>query len=144
MAENSLNHFLSLQVHEQHIVINVDDVQEVLPDVISSTVPNALPFIAGLMNLRGRVVTTIDAGKLLGTKSILNNGKAPFAIVIEDKGELYGLLVGSVGEVFVADQENIENVPNNLNDSISSISNGIYKGQNHLYTIIALDKLLNN
>ena len=54
--------------------------------------------IAGVLNLRGRIVTAIDMRNRLEVKQ-REGGDAPMAIGIEAKGESFGLLVDAVGEV---------------------------------------------
>src|SRR3954470_8495448 len=63
-----------------------------------SRVPLAPPEVAGLLNLRGRIVTAIDLRRRLGPAP-REDGGAPVAVGIEDRGELYGLIVDAVGDV---------------------------------------------
>ena len=56
------------------------------------------PEMAGVLNLRGRIVTVIDMRRRLDVRH-REEGDAPMAIGIEAKGESFGLLVDAVGEV---------------------------------------------
>ena len=138
--ENHSQSFLSLQVSGQYIALAVDNVQEVINYEAPVKVPGSLPFIAGLLVLRGKVVTVIDTGILLGIYSVLDNTDNPLVLMVKHGEELYGLIVSAVGEVFYAEPNNIEILPNNFSDSIKAISDGLYKGPQNLYTIIAIDK----
>lgn len=139
--ENHSQCFLSLQASGQYIALAVDSVQEVINYEVAVKVPGSLPFIAGLLVLRGKIVSVIDTGILLGMYSVLDNAESPLVVVVKHDEDLYGLMVSAVGEVFSADQNNIEILPNNFSDSIRAISDGLYKGPQNLHTIIAIDKL---
>ncbi len=53
-------------------------------------VPLAPPEIAGVLNLRGRIVTAIDMRRALGSTQRAR-ARPPMAIGIEQRGEFYGL-----------------------------------------------------
>jgi purine-binding chemotaxis protein CheW len=46
--------------------IALDEVREVLPAPVVTTVPTAPPSVMGVFNLRGEVVALLDTGTLLG------------------------------------------------------------------------------
>lgn len=140
---NNSQYFLSLQASGQHIALMVDNIKEVIETDLLVKVPGALPLIAGLVNVRGKVITVIDTGVLLNTSSVLTNNSASVVVVLNHGEDLHGLLVNFVGEVLAVDRTNIESLPNNLTDSIKAISDGVYKSAQNLYTIISIDKLVN-
>ena len=61
-------------------------------------VPLAAPEIAGVLNLRGRIVTAIDMRRRLGLAPA-GEVRRRMAIGIEYKGKSYGLLIDAIGEV---------------------------------------------
>ena len=61
-------------------------------------VPLAPDDIAGIINLRGRIVTAIDMRRRLGLAGDATSA-APMAVGIDCDGESYGLVIDSVGEV---------------------------------------------
>ena len=56
-------------------------------------VPLSPPEVAGVLNLRGRIVTLIDMRRRLGLGS-REDGQQAMAIGVESRGESYGLLIG--------------------------------------------------
>ena len=81
-------------------------VQDVfVPDRLTR-VPLAPPEVAGILNLRGRVVTAIDMRSRLDLGARAKDAPV-MAIGIELKGESYGLLVDSVGEVMPLAQQRL-------------------------------------
>jgi purine-binding chemotaxis protein CheW len=73
-------------------------VQDVFMPERLTRVPLAAPEFAGMLNLRGRIVTAIDMRLRLGLPPV-EAGQARMAIGIESKGESYGLLIDAIGEV---------------------------------------------
>ena len=92
----------------------ISRVQDVfVPDRLTR-VPLAPPEIAGILNLRGRIVTAIDMRPRLDL-GVRATGSTPLmAIGIELKGESYGLLVDAVGEVMKLPNSACEANPANL------------------------------
>ena len=78
-------------------------VREVVPPASMSLVPRAPEAVKGIMNLRGRVVTIVELGVLLGLKP---NGATPNCkVVILDRGRRdLGLLVSEVEGIHALDE----------------------------------------
>ena len=79
-------------VGEQLFGLPIARVHDVfVPDRLTR-VPLAPPEIAGVLNLRGRIVTAIDMRRGSGLPPRAED-RAPMAIGVEPTGESYGLLV---------------------------------------------------
>jgi purine-binding chemotaxis protein CheW len=116
-------------------------VQDVfVPDRLTR-VPLAAPEVAGVLNLRGRVVTALDmrARLELGTRP---PGAPVMAIGIELKGESYGLLVDAVGEVMPLANSACEAKPVNLDPRLSRVAAGIYRLEGELMVVLDVDRVL--
>ena len=73
-------------------------VQDVfMPDRLTM-VPLAPADVAGVLNLRGRIVTAIDMRARLGLPKSTDD-KPPMAMGVDLRGESYGLLIDTIGEV---------------------------------------------
>src|SRR5689334_21135697 len=90
--------FVSIVIGDQLFGIPVLQVQDVLGPQRITRIPLAPPEVAGSLNLRGRIVTAIDIRTRLGLPE-LADGKKRMSIVVDLGGELYSLMVDSVGEV---------------------------------------------
>src|SRR5262249_19688306 len=90
--------YVTMSIGAQMFGIPVLTVQDVLGPQQITRVPLAPPEVAGSLNLRGRIVTAIDVRLRLGMPKNAD-GKPPMSVVVEHEGELYSLLVDSVGEV---------------------------------------------
>src|SRR5204863_8441699 len=104
-------------------ILRVQDV--FMPDRLTR-VPLAPPEIAGVLNLRGRIVTTIDMRRRLGLPPRSDN-KPSMAVGIDLRGESYGLLIDTVGEVMRLGEATREPNPINLDPRIARVSGGVHR-----------------
>jgi purine-binding chemotaxis protein CheW len=116
-------------------------VQDVfVPDRLTR-VPLAPPEVAGILNLRGRVVTAIDMRRRLDLGTRLE-GQPLMAIGIECRAESYGLLVDSVGEVMALRNDACEAKPANLDPRLNRVAAGIYRLEGQLMVVLDVDRVL--
>ena len=119
----------------------ISRVQDVfMPDRLTR-VPLSSPEIAGVLNLRGRIVTAVDLRRRLGMPPRSDAG-APMAVGIELRGESYGLLIDSVGEVMKLAEETREPNPVNLDARLARVSAGVHRLDGQLLVILDVDRVL--
>jgi purine-binding chemotaxis protein CheW len=137
----NLNEYVTAMVGGQLFGLPIRRVQDVfIPDRLTR-VPLAPPEIAGVLNLRGRIVTLIDLSLRLGLER-QDNGGPTMAIGVEFRGESYGLLIDSVGEVLKLDGAALERNPINLDPRLASVSAGIFRLEGQLLMVIDVDRIL--
>jgi purine-binding chemotaxis protein CheW len=119
-------------------IVRVQDV--FIPERLTR-VPLAPPEIAGVLNLRGRIVTLIDLRRRfgLGQREV---GEVVMAIGVESRAESYGLLIDSVGEVLKLDDAAREPNPINLDQRLARVSAGIYRLDGQLLIVVDVDRVL--
>jgi len=105
-------------------------------------VPLSAPEIAGVLNLRGRIVTAIDMRRRLGLPPRTDD-KPTMAVGIEMRGESYGLLIDTVGEVLKLGEETREANPVNLDSRLARVSGGVHRLDGQLMVILDVDQVLN-
>jgi purine-binding chemotaxis protein CheW len=116
-------------------------VQDVFVPERLTRVPLAPPEIAGVLNLRGRIVTLIDLARRLGLTSSIKSAQ-PMAIGVECSGESYALLVDNVGEVLKLDNNAREANPINLEPDVARVSAGIYRLDTQLLIVLDVERVL--
>ena len=116
-------------------------VQDVFKPARITRVPLAGPEIAGVLNLRGRIVTAIDMRNRLDLRAP-EYGRTPMAIGIEAKGELFGLLVDAVGEVLRLPDADCEPNPINLDRKLAAVSAGVYRLDGQLLVVLDIERVL--
>jgi purine-binding chemotaxis protein CheW len=97
----------------------------------------------GVLNLRGRIVTAIDMRRRLGLPPRTDD-KPSMAVGIELKGESYGLLIDTVGEVMKLGDATRESNPVNLDSRLARVSGGVHRLDGQLMVILDVDHVLNN
>jgi purine-binding chemotaxis protein CheW len=134
--------YVTVMIGGQLFGLPISRVQDVfMPDRITR-VPLSVPEIAGVLNLRGRIVTAIDMRRRLGLPPRTDD-KPPMAVGIELKGESYGLLIDSVGEVMKLGDDTRESNPVNLDSRLARVSGGIHRLDGQLMVILDVDYVLN-
>lgn len=133
--------YVTMMVSGQLFGIPVLEVHDVFVPTKLAHVPMAPPEIAGILNLRGRIVTAIDLRQKLGYTARIAGEKC-MAIVIEYLGEPYSLLVDSVGEVLSLEAGLFEKNPSNLDPKLQDISQGIYRLDDSLLVVMQLEKII--
>jgi purine-binding chemotaxis protein CheW len=119
----------------------ISRVQDVFMPERLTRVPLAQPEIAGVLNLRGRIVTAIDMRCRLGLPA-RDEKRPPMAVGIECRGESYGLLIDTVGEVLKLDDAAREPNPVNLDARLARISAGVQRLDGQLLVILDVDRVL--
>ena len=76
---------------------DVDDVREIVPITPTIRLPGAPPFVRGLINLRGTLVTVIDAAKCL--YGVPAEGPEASVLLVERRGRLAGVIVDGVYDI---------------------------------------------
>ena len=134
--------YVTVIVSGQLFGLPISRVQDVfMPDRLTR-VPLAPPEIAGVLNLRGRIVTTIDMRRRLGMPPREDN-KPSMAVGIELRGESYGLLIDTVGEVMKLGETTLEPNPVNLDPRLARVSAGVHRLDGQLMVILDVDYVLN-
>ena len=119
----------------------ISRVQDVFMPERLTRVPLAPKEIAGVLNLRGRIVTAIDMRCRLGLPQ-RDDGRRVMAVGIESRGESYGLLIDAVGEVLKLADSGREANPVNLDTRLARVSAGVHRLDGQLLVILDVDRVL--
>ena len=140
-AEGTGAEYVTAMIGGQLFGLPILRVQDVfLPERITR-VPLAPTEVAGVLNLRGRIVTLIDMRRSLGLEESTGKGQR-MAIGVERGGESYGLLIDSVGEVLKLDDTAREPNPINLDPRLARVSLGIHRLEGQLLMVVDVDRVL--
>jgi purine-binding chemotaxis protein CheW len=136
-----LSDYVTFSAAGQMFGLPIECVQDVFKPARITRVPLAGPEIAGVLNLRGRIVTAVELRIRLGLGA-REGGNGPMAIGIESQGESFGLLVDAVGEVLKLDEGEREANPVNLDRHLARVSAGVYRLDGELLVILDIDRVL--
>ncbi|HEU5073346.1 MAG TPA: chemotaxis protein CheW [Polyangiaceae bacterium] len=107
--------------------LDVEDVKEVIALRPISRVFHAPPVIAGVVNLRGEVLTVIDLAVLFGKNSASLASSARI-VVLRDAGEprrLAGVLVDRLGALREMPAEGLASIPTTLSPAVARLLAGV-------------------
>ena len=140
-ASENVVEYVTATVGGQLFGLPISRVQDVFKPEGLTRVPLAAPEIAGLLNLRGRIVTVVDLRRRLDFEA-QDRGGAPLAVGIEHKGESYGLLIETIGEVLKLAATGRENNPVNLDPRLARVSAGVHRLDGRLLVVLDVDRVL--
>lgn len=133
--------FVTLTVADQLCGVPVLGVRDILGEQAITRIPLAPDEVAGSLNLRGRIVTAIDLRRRLGIPPA-PHGARRMAVVAEQGGELYALLVDQVSEVMRVKASAFERNPPTLSAIWARFATGIYRLEGQLLVVLDVGKLL--
>lgn len=139
-SDRTLNEYVTATIGSQLFGMPILRVQDVFVPERVTKVPLAPPELAGVLNLRGRIVTLIDLRRRLGLDG--NAQGTTMAIGVESRGESYGLLIDAIGEVLKLDDATREPNPLNLDPMLVRMSMGIHRLDGQLLMILDVDRVL--
>jgi purine-binding chemotaxis protein CheW len=133
--------YVTVMVDGQLLGLPIDRVHDVFVVSEMTSVPLASAEIAGLLNLRGRVVTAVSLRRRL---RLADRAAAErrMAVGLEHQGEAYGLLVDEVGEVLKLDPDTLQPNPVHLDPRWATLSHGVHQLQDSLLIILNVDAVL--
>jgi purine-binding chemotaxis protein CheW len=138
---DSVVEYVTATVGDQLFGLPILRVQDVFQPDRLTRVPLAPPEVAGLLNLRGRIVTAIDMRARLALDAATTGGPR-MAIVVERKGESCGLLIDVIGEVLKLPSSSREDNPVNLDPKLAHVSAGVHRLEGKLLIILDVDRVL--
>ena len=136
-----MTEYVTATVAGQLFGLPIGRVQDVFVLDRLTRVPLAAPEIAGVLNLRGRIVTAIDMRRRLGLAPA-GEVRKRMAIGIEYKGESYGLLIDVIGEVLNLPSSGRESNPVNLEAQLARVSAGVHRLEDRLLVVLDIDRVL--
>ncbi|MFD2841685.1 chemotaxis protein CheW [Populibacterium corticicola] len=118
--------------------IEVLRIEETLGHHPRTPVPLSPKGIAGLVNLRGQVVLSLDLRPRLGLEPLSLETES-MMVVVDIDGESVALLVDEVGEVLTLDDADFETPPGTLDPLVRELVTGAYKLDSGLLLTLDVD-----
>jgi purine-binding chemotaxis protein CheW len=132
--------FVGFRVGEQSHALPISTVREIVRPPEITPVPQSPEHVAGVMNLRGRIVPVIDLRKRF--RQAIENSPKTRVLVIALDGKLIGLLVDSASEVLKIASEEIEPSPQLFGEDNERYVTGVAKHLGRLVILLDVNKLL--
>ena len=141
MSEGAMSEYVTAVIGGQLFGLPISRVQDVFMPERLTRVPLSSAEIAGVLNLRGRIVTVIDMRARLGLPKA-EDGQVPMAVGVDQRGESYGLLIDQIGEVLRLPDAGREDNPVNLDPRMAKLAGGVHRLDGQLMVVLDVDRVL--
>jgi purine-binding chemotaxis protein CheW len=100
MNDAAVSRLLLFRVGTLVCAADLDVVREILPRLETTRIPGAMPFVAGLVNVRGQLITVVEGWRALGqAEPVAGVAEGPGTTILIAAGEHRRLLGLAVDEV---------------------------------------------
>jgi len=131
---------VSFHLGGEEFGVDILRVQEIIRIQPLTRVPNSPDFIAGVMNLRGRIIPVVALRRRFGLEQIPAD-KQTRIVVVETKGAVLGFIVDAVSEVLRIPADTIEPPPSMGRVEREYVS-GVGKLEDRLLILLEVDRLV--
>lgn len=139
-AGGDMIQYVTVLIGGQMFGLPISQVHDVFVPESVTRVPLSAPEVAGVLNLRGRIVTAINMRRRLHLPAVEESQM--MAVGIEYKQESYGLMIDTVGEVLNLPANSAEPNPSNLDKRWAEVSGGVHRLDGKLMVILDVARLL--
>ena len=119
----------------------IHQVQEINRHLDVTRVPHAKPWLRGVINLRGDVVSVIDLPSVLGMKPA-EVTKTSRNVIIHHRDELIGLMVDDVADILSIHRSEILPAPANVKGVEGKFFRGVYTTETEIVVILDVEETL--
>ena len=137
MTERQLCTFM---VGALHLGVDVARVGEVLREQPTTPVPLAHEDVAGLINLRGEIVTAVDLRRRLGLPAAERDHHMNVVLVTDT--EAVSLVVDAIGEVVPVSDDDFEPPPETVSAPTRELILGAFKLEDRLLLLLDTQRAL--
>ncbi len=133
--------FVTFTLDKEVFGIDVRQAREIIKVKEPTRIPQAPPYIKGIINLRGQITPIVDLRTILGldARGLEDENRV---IITEINGETVGILVDAVLGVQRISMKDIDPLPELTKGGDSNSIIGIAKRENSLMILIDIEKLL--
>lgn len=134
--------YLTFKLDGQEYCLNLQHIMEIIGVPSITHVPKLPRFIAGILNLRGKVLPVINMRVRFGKEAVPYNDETCILITQYEDTQV-GLIVDGVDEVVnIAESDILE--PPNINEVNANFVTGVYNDGKRIRLILDCDQVLNS
>ncbi|MEM6711989.1 MAG: chemotaxis protein CheW [Pseudomonadota bacterium] len=141
VLSSDVTQYVTVYIADQLFGLPISRVHDVFMPETMTPVPLSKSEIAGVLNLRGRIVTAIDMRWKLDLP-LADEDVKRMAVGVDYKGESYGMIIDRVGEVLNLPIAEREPNPVNLDPRWATVSAGVHRLEGTLMVILDVDRVL--
>lgn len=137
----AIQKFLTFYLAGEEYGIEILKVQEIIGLLPITRVPQTPPFIRGVINLRGKVISVVDLRLKFGMEEIDATSET-CVIVVQTVGMEMGIVVDKVSEVLAIASTEIDDTPSFGTAVSTDYILGIGKSQGKVKLLLNIDRVL--
>ncbi|MEI8350134.1 MAG: chemotaxis protein CheW [Candidatus Omnitrophota bacterium] len=127
----------------EYYCIEIKQAKEVLALPEITRIPNRVPFITGVINLRGEIIALIDLRYFFSLEQRERNEQSR-VIVTDISGSLTGILVDKVEDTIDIDEKLIQAPLATLPEKVLAYTKGHVQLENRILILLDLEKVLHS
>jgi purine-binding chemotaxis protein CheW len=138
--------YLTFGLADEHYGLEVMRVQEIVGFMPVTRIPRLPAFVAGVVNLRGRVIPVVDMRLAFGLPPAEVTERTCIVVVHVERGDesraVMGVIVDEVSDVADLVAESIEDTPEFTSDVDTSFIKGVGRIEDRVLLLLDIDRAL--
>jgi purine-binding chemotaxis protein CheW len=118
--ENQARQLVVFTLGAEQYALPIEQVHEIIRYDEPRSVASPIPWVRGVISLRGRIVPVYDLASRLGLASEISESTK--IVIVESGDETVGVIVDEVEEVLTVEEADFEEVPGADSELIESIA----------------------
>ncbi|NLC93564.1 MAG: chemotaxis protein CheW [Treponema sp.] len=143
-TENSLINFkmVTFSLSDKDYAIDIMNVKEIAKAGRFTYVPNALPFVLGVYNLRGEIIPILDLRLFFNIEvpERIDN-KLENLLILNVEDQKYGIVVDKIDKVIGVQKSTIQPPHPLFGDINIKYINGVVESNNRLYILLDVERI---
>lgn len=131
---------ISFRIGAQEFCVDIMDVREIRGWTPATAIPQAPPFVRGVINLRGAVLPILDLGARLGLGAADPTARHVI-IVAQVEKQVVGLLVDAVSDILTITDDMIQPTPDVGSDLARAAVRGLLAVDGRMVSFLSLTGL---
>lgn len=109
MGDTAAVRLLLFRVGNLLCAVEVDAIAEILPRLDATRIPGAMPFVAGLINVRGTLVTLVTGWRALGQPELIGeDGGSTIVLRLDAGARLVAVTVDEVVDLATVSRADLQ------------------------------------
>lgn len=143
-AESDLLQLVIFRLGGEEFGVDIMVVQEIIKMPEITAIPQAPEYVAGVINLRGKIIVVVSLGKKFDIQ-FCDKNKEYKVIVVELENQVIGMMVDFVSEVLRIPSSSVDPAPDIIKSGVSSkYIQGVGKLDDRLLILLDLRNVLSD
>ena len=139
---NDLMGLLLFRLDDEWYAVKVEDVREIYQEYTITPVPCVPPFVLGVINIRGEIISMTDIAKLMGYGAISKEIEVPPAIVVQNEDCATAVVVDEIGDITDVLVDGVEPAVSTMDKAQAEFVAGSVYVDERLIGLINVDRIL--